>query len=142
MSVEFMQTMSFILYIMAAVFFVIGIVLFFVLNIPRIFSDITGATARKAIENIRQKNEESGDKVYRSSHVNIARGRVTDKISLSGRLKPRDVDMGVSMETEKFDTEILARRSEETTVLSENIADNTFSIDEDMIFTASSEIIE
>lgn len=142
MSVEYMQIISLVLYILAAVAFVLGVVLFFVLNIPRIFNDITGATARKAIENIRQQNEESGDKAYKSSHVNIARGRVTDKISSSGNLMPGSADMGVSMETQKFDTEILARRSEETTVLSENIADNTFSIDEDMIFTASSEIIE
>lgn len=142
MSVEFMQTLSLILYIVAAVVFVAGIAMFFLMNIPKIFSDITGATARKAIESIRQQNEESGDKAYKSSHVNIARGKITDKISASGNVKQSDAGTGVSMETEKFGTDTLAKRSEETTVLSENSVENVFSVDVDMMFTASNEIIE
>lgn len=48
--------------IACGIFFVIAVILFFTLNIPKVISDLTGRTARKAIENIRMQNEQSGDR--------------------------------------------------------------------------------
>lgn len=118
MSVELLQTLSLVSYILAAVLFLVAIALFFLLQVPKLFGDVTGSTARKAIETIRQQNESTGDKAYKPSAVNAARGKLTDKISPSGRLEQRITGMGVSAQTEKFDTTDLNPQSSETTVLS------------------------
>jgi len=51
--------------ILAILMFVVSLILFFVLKIPAVIGDLSGATARKAIENIRNQNEESGEKAYK-----------------------------------------------------------------------------
>ena len=90
------------------VFFVIAVILFFVLRIPKVISDLSGRTERKAVENIRRQNEQSGDKTYQSSAVNLARGKVTDKISKSGRLIRRaETPFGTGTITEKISTQEL-----------------------------------
>ena len=99
-------------------FFVIATILFFTMNIPKVISDLTGRTARKAIENIRMQNEQSGDKSYQSSAVNLERGKLTDKISKSGRLTPRsETPFGTGVITEKISTGKLEQPAGETTVL-------------------------
>ena len=95
---------------------VLSVVLFFVLNIPKIIGDLSGRTARKAIADIRKQNEESGDKTFGTSEVNRERGKLTDKISPSGRLEPRgDNPFGTGKITEQLSGEQLG--SNETTVL-------------------------
>lgn len=103
--------------VMAAV----TVVLFFVLKIPKVISDLTGRTARKAIEDIRKQNEETGDKTFKSSAVNAQRGKLTDKISPSGRLQHREpTPFGTGAITQKISTSRLAPQepASETTVLS------------------------
>lgn len=105
--------------IACGVFFVISVVLFFTLRIPKVISDLTGRTARKAIENIRMQNEKSGDKSYQSSAVNLERGKITDKISQSGRLMPNEsTAFGTGVITEKISTMQLDQPAGETEVLS------------------------
>jgi len=104
--------------IACGIFFVIAVILFFTLNIPKVISDLTGRTARKAIENIRMQNEQSGDKTYQSSAVNLERGKLTDKISRSGRLMPRaGTPFGTGVITEKISTAELEQPVGETDVL-------------------------
>ena len=102
--------------ILAGIMLVVSVLVFFLLKIPTVIGDLTGANARKAIENIRNQNENSGEKTYRSSQVNRERGKLTDKISPSGRLikNPTDI-LGGAMATEKIGTQQLV--SDETTVL-------------------------
>ena len=89
-------------------FLVLAVVLFFVLQIPRVISDLTGRTAKKAIAHIRMQNEMSGDKAYQTSAVNMQRGKLTDKISQSGRLVPRAAaTYGTAFITEKISTQQL-----------------------------------
>lgn len=118
--------------IACGIFFVIAIVLFFTLRIPKVISDLTGRTARKAIEDIRRQNEQTGDKSYQSSAVNLERGKLTDKISQSGRLVPRDeTPFGTGVITEKISTQRLEpvgetdvlMFTEETSVLSTPVGD-------------------
>lgn len=86
----------------------ISAVLFFTLRIPKVISDLSGRTARKAIEDIRLHNEQSGDKSYKSSAVNRERGKITDKISGSGRLiKNEESPFGTGVITEKISTQKL-----------------------------------
>lgn len=102
--------------ILCGAMLITSILLFILLRIPKVIGDLTGRTARKAIENIRNQNESSGDKTYRSSLVNQERGKLTDKISPSGRLMKNPTDMlGGAMATEKIGTQQLV--SDETVVL-------------------------
>lgn len=110
--------------IACGIFFVIAVILFFTLKIPKVISDLTGRTARKAIENIRMQNEQSGDKTYQSSAVNLERGKLTDKISQSGRLMPRDATpFGTGVITEKISTMELEQPAGETDVLDQPIGE-------------------
>jgi hypothetical protein len=99
-----MQTMSLVFYLMAGVMFFSAIALFFLLKVPSLFGDITGSTARKAIETIRMQNEYSGDKAHKPSPINVSRGKITEKISKSGRLQQSSISFGGSPGTEKFAT--------------------------------------
>ena len=143
------------------VFLAISVVLFFAMHIPKIISDLTGRTARKAIQKIRMQNERSGDKSFRSSAVNLERGKLTDKISRSGRLIPRNATpFGTGVVTEKIatqqlsaegpagvttvltalgDTEKLDAGSEETTAL--NPAGQEFTIEYEITFIHTSDVI-
>lgn len=167
MSVELLQTLSIVSYIAAGVLFLGAVALFFLLDVPKLIGDISGSTARKAIEAIRQQNESTGDKVYKPSAVNASRGKVTDKISPSGKLEQRSSGLSIGAQTEKLDTTDLTVAAIEattllnassetsvlqdgengaTTILSENAAPqegqaDSISIDVDLNYTSSSEII-
>lgn len=117
MSVELLQTLSTAFFVLAAVMFLIALALFFVLDVVHLVGDVTGSTARKAIEDIRKGNEISGDKAYKPSPVNKARGKLTDKISPSGQLVQRTAGLGVATGTAKLSTTELLPQSDETSVL-------------------------
>ncbi len=175
MSVELIQTLSFISYIAAAVLLMIAISLFFILDVPKLFGDVTGTTARKAIENIRRQNEKSEDKAYKSAYAHAARERIekiTDRIStsenfkrritglesnsttdgfLTAELAPSDKEFSVIsnpkttvLNTEQNETTVLASEfnTSETTFITQDQNTNDFSVDFDISFTSSSEIIE
>jgi hypothetical protein len=106
--------------ILGGVMLVVSAVLFFVLKIPKVIGDLSGATARKAIKNIREQNEASGDKAYKASAYNEARGRLTDKISPSGRIvQPQGMQGHGGHGTTKIATQYLNDNGEDnqTTVL-------------------------
>ena len=88
---------------LAALCLVVAVFLFFILGIPGVIGDLSGRTARKAIESIRNQNENTGYKTYKSSVVNRQRGRVTDEITPSGNLVRNSNDlMGGAMATSKI----------------------------------------
>lgn len=61
MSVEMLQTVSLVCFGAAGLFLLIAAVLFFVLDVPALMGEATGATERKAIASIRSQNRETGD---------------------------------------------------------------------------------
>ena len=83
------------------------LVVFILLKIPKVISDLTGATARKAIKNIREQNEASGDKAYKVSAFNEARGKLTDKISPSGNVVQQYQAQMRGIDTTKINTQEL-----------------------------------
>ena len=105
--------------VLAGIMLITSVLLFFLLKIPHVLGDLTGRNARKAIESIRNQNELSGDKLYKTSQVNRERGKLTDKISPSGSLMrdPSGILGGGAMATEKISTQELPPESNETTVL-------------------------
>ena len=90
-------------FITAGVFFVISVVLFFVLDMVKVIGDLTGHTAKREIENIRSQNQITGNKAYKPSKVNAERGKLTDKISPSGKIESKhSAIFGGSVGTEKI----------------------------------------
>lgn len=81
---------------------VVSVILFFVLKIPRVIGDLSGRTARKAIEDIRKQNTQSGDKRHKTSAVNRERGMITDRITPSGNLMMNRGPVNTGVVTEKI----------------------------------------
>ncbi len=140
MDISTLQTLSTIFFVVAGVLFVVAGILFFRFDIIRIIGDVTGSTARKAIEDIRKGNELSGDKAYKPSAVNKSRGKLTDKISPSGNLMKHTAGLTVATGTQELvpeatettvldeivgATTVLSDTSTETTVLSQPISNDT-----------------
>ena len=125
MTVELLQTLSLVAYIAAGVLFLVAVALFFLLDVPKLYGDISGRTAKKAIEAIRQQNESSGNKAYKPSAVNAERGKLTDKITQSGRLQSQTAGLPVGVGTEKFATSTLHPQKNETTVLDQSANETT-----------------
>lgn len=125
MTVELLQTLSIVAYIAAGVLLLVAIALFFLLDVPKLYGDVSGKTAKKAIEAIRQQNETTGNKAYKPSAVNVERGKLTDKITPSGKLQSRTDGLPVSVGTEKFATSTLAPQGNETTILEHSSNETT-----------------
>lgn len=107
--------------ILAGVMFVVSVILFLFLKIPTVIGDLTGSNARKAIENIRNNNEKTGEKSHGTSKVNRERGKLTDKISSSGHLVNTSVhSIQGEFSTEKIGLQTFQQteNANETTVLS------------------------
>ncbi len=103
---------------LSVIMFVASILIFIFLKIPKVISDLSGATAKKAIKNIREQNEASGDKGYKVSALNQARGKLTDKISPSGNIVEQYHSQMAAINTTKIETQMLVQDNE-TTVLHE-----------------------
>ncbi len=129
MSVEQLQILSFISYIVAVVLAFLAVALFFLLDIKKVIGDVTGATARKAINTIRKQSESSANKAYKPGSANSTREKLTDKMSPSGRLKTQTANISGAPGTEKFNTKKLMPLVEETTVF-DGTANETKILDE------------
>lgn len=66
---------------LAAVGLVASVVLFFRLNILSVIGDLSGRTVAREIKAIREANAASGNKIHRSSRVNLDRGPLTDVVN-------------------------------------------------------------
>lgn len=105
----------------------VAVILFFKFRIVSVVGDLSGSKARKEIENIRQQNASGGNKAFNSSVTNVNRGKITDRISLSGKVQSKSSKLGgMAMGTSKIQQPlnspaqtVLDRNqlSEETTVL-------------------------
>lgn len=105
MTIELLKTLSLISFIAAALFLLITVALFFMLDIPKIYGEISGKTARKAIEAINNRNKADSGVKKKSKHTEK---KLTDKITSSGRLVPATGSLEFQSITEKFPTETLA----------------------------------
>lgn len=107
--VEIIKTLSNIAFAVAGVCLLLAIFVWFRFRILSVINDLSGKTAKKAIEQIRSNNIRSGDKAYRSSQVNISRGPLTEPMP--------DV---TAAETEKLPNEQVGNLTPETTLFRED----------------------
>ena len=106
----------------------LAIALFFLLNIPAVIGDLSGSTERKAIANIRNRNESGangfGAGILEMGNSSSLSGKVRDLSKVRGNTD----GMGFIINTAKFDTNTLAseaKASYETTVLSQQSNETT-----------------
>ena len=89
MSIDVLQTCSIGFWVAAGIFFLTAVALFFLMDIPKLYGEISGRTARKAIEQIRKHNAEAltGD----IAGAYTGRGVQTEKFS-TATLPPEAMD--------------------------------------------------
>lgn len=84
-----LQTLSIISFAVSGVCLVLAIFFWFFFKIPRVIGDLSGRTARKSIAMIRATNEKTGVKSYKESKTNAERGKLTDTMPGSDKLKKK-----------------------------------------------------
>lgn len=66
---------------LSAVLLAVSIFLFIRLKIPSVIGDLTGRTVAREIRAMRESNTMSGQKIHKSSRVNIDRGKLTQAVN-------------------------------------------------------------
>lgn len=83
------DTIAAVAYVLAALLFLITAFLFWRLRIPSLLGEITGSTARKAIQNMQKNKENPGKPLYTTGQMNRMRGLRTGSMKLEkGRTGP------------------------------------------------------
>ncbi|GGA79657.1 hypothetical protein [Ornithinibacillus halotolerans] len=120
------QIISIVGYSLAGILFLVAIIMFFKLDIWAIIGDLTGRTAAKQIERIREENSKTGQKRYGPSAFNIERGELTEPITKSKKLKKsaNTWRFGRRHKTEDF-TEKLPDNTQVLVDSGESMADGT-----------------
>lgn len=115
MSIDVLQTCSIGFWVAAGIFFLTAVALFFLMDIPKLYGEISGRTARKAIEQIRKHNAEALTGDIAGAHTGS--GVRTEKFS-TATLAPETVAGATTVLTEAGATPVLAETGA-TTVLTE-----------------------
>lgn len=79
------HTISIVAYSLAGVLLAAAIFLYFKLNIPAIIGDLTGRTAARQIQEIREQNQLTGNKLHQPNLFNVQRGSLTEPVDSQQR---------------------------------------------------------
>ena len=71
--------------LVSGVCFILAVFIWFKFDILAVIGDLSGSTAKKSIARMRENNEKSGVKSYRSSATNVQRGKLTDTMNMSNK---------------------------------------------------------
>lgn len=75
---ETYNLISIISFIVALIFTILAVVLWFAFKIPSVIGDLSGRTAKKSIENLRKYNDKSASNLYKPSSTSNSRAKLTD----------------------------------------------------------------
>ena len=84
---EILSLISLISYIIAGIALVLAVIFWFLFKIPAVIGDLSGRTAKKTIARKRASNEHAAGKGYQPSATNVDRGKLTDTMQHSQKLK-------------------------------------------------------
>jgi len=84
---EILSLISLISYIVAGISLVLALFFWFFFRIPSVIGDLSGRAAKKTIARRRAHNERAGGKGYQPSATNANRGKLTDTMRHSRKLK-------------------------------------------------------
>ncbi len=87
---ETLSMISIISYAIAGVCILLSVFLWFFFKIPQVIGDLSGRTARKSIAKMRAANEKTGNKAYKESKTNAARGKLTGSMPNSAKADSYD----------------------------------------------------
>ena len=152
---ETLSMLSIISFIVAGVALAVAIFLWIFFKIPRVIGDLSGRNARKSIARVRASNEKSGDKSYRPSAANAARGKLTSTMpqtqpeQATEEIKPvGDMpETGLLAEnrakgTEESGTELLAKEEHPNGVKQHVVRGKKLQMIEEVILIHTDEVIE
>lgn len=139
---ETLSTLSIISFAVAGICLVLAVFFLFFFKIPTVIGDLSGRTARKSIEQMRAANEKTGNKSYKESKTNVARGKLTDTIKDSRKLKKNAVKDDDRPETGLLTENKASKVGSEATGLLNDEKDETTGllIDEDVTVPLDSPI--
>lgn len=115
MSIDVLQACSIGFWVAAGIFFLTAVALFFLMDIPKLYGEISGRTARKAIEQIRKHNAEALTGDIAGAHTGS--GVRTEKFS-TATLAPETVAGATTVLAEAAATTVLTEVGA-TTILTE-----------------------
>lgn len=84
---DILSTISIIAFVIAAISSVLAVFLWFRFKIPAVIGDLSGHTAKKSVARMRANNEKAGGQGYKPSATNLGRGKLTDTMQHSRKLK-------------------------------------------------------
>lgn len=122
---EVLSIISVISFVIAGICLALAVFFWFKFGIPAVIGDLSGRTARKSIARMREENEKSGNKAYRSSAVNRERVAITNPIPGSSPTTGRDLETGILAENrvdgyDEQQTELLSENEETALLVDEN----------------------
>ena len=147
MSVELLKSLSLISYILGAVFLLVSAALFFALDIKKIIGDLSGANARKAIENIQKQNESGKESAHRMYREKSSTKSTADKMSAPKTQPMKNVDVSSQKEngfTVELDATTPLEQGQSASVVDKTTVLEThtfFVLEVEMGFLGSNEII-
>jgi len=100
-----LSILSIVSFALAGISFVLAVFFWFKFDIPNVYGDLSGRNAQKSIEQMRANNLKAGNQSYRSSPVNVARGKLTSPMTTSD-LKTKKTDVNEA-ETDRL-TDVLS----------------------------------
>jgi len=89
-TVALLQIISIAAFSLSGLLFIASVILFIKFRIPDIAGDLSGKTAKKQIQVIRNQNAEKGEHRYRPDAANIYKGKPSERLGNSSRLKRRN----------------------------------------------------
>ena len=118
---DILSNISIVLYVIAGVCLVITVLLWFAFDIPTVIGDLSGRTAKKSIAKMRENNERSGVKSFKSSKTNLERGKLTGVPETTGNINKQSTTSSTEEETGLLDDQaVQLSASEETALLNES----------------------
>lgn len=113
---QILKIISIISFTLAGILFVTAVFMFIKLNIPAIIGDLSGRTAQKQIQEIREQNAITGDKRYRPGAINIERGKLTEPVE-KNEIQVKKVKPGYTVKASQTGIQEFDMTSEKTDVL-------------------------
>lgn len=154
---EILNKVSIISYILAGLFFIISIFLWIKFKIPVIIGDLTGRTAKKSIDQRREKNENVSAKIYKTNLAKIEKRAQADvhirngtelETGVLNENTVRDADVGVQTGilnneiTEILDKDVTTVLDDEAARKRNEIVKNTgFTVLEEVMLIHTEEVI-
>lgn len=96
---EILSIISIISFVLSGICIILAVFFFIKFRIPSVIGDLSHRTAKKSIEKMRDYNEKSGVKYYKSSTTNINRGKITDTMTDLSKNSTSDIPQTNTLES-------------------------------------------